>query len=71
MLNATRAGAALNFTPPKLQLRWAYRGRSLPIKCWAGQALDKVLKGDLPAWLAHTNTIIVDEVQDTAANCAD
>ena len=41
------------------------RGRYFIDQVLAGQALDKVLRSDsLPNWLAHTDAIIVDEVQD-------
>ncbi len=40
------------------------RGRYFTDQVLAAQALEKVLKGDLPNWLAHTDAIIVDEVQD-------
>ncbi len=41
------------------------RGRYFIDQVMAGHALDKVLKSEaLPSWLAHTDAIIVDEVQD-------
>lgn len=40
------------------------RGRYFTDQVLAAQALDKVLKGDMPNWLTHTDAIIVDEVQD-------
>lgn len=40
------------------------RGRYFSDQVLAARALDKVVRGDIPAWLAHTDAVIVDEVQD-------
>lgn len=40
------------------------RGRYFADQVAASRSLEKVMSGDCPAWLAHTDAFIVDEVQD-------
>ena len=61
---ARMRGLELRAAETAIALAEKLRGRYFTDQVLAGQALDKVLKGTLPAWLAHTDAIIVDEVQD-------